>query len=107
MPPVLHHIDEPARWDNPVPLMIVRGWCFATEGPSVVGIRARTAGGDWQGVHGLARADVGAAFNGAPGSTESGFILRLPRPAQDARDIAFEAMLADGGNHPLAVIQIP
>lgn len=93
---VLHHIDEPARWDSPAPLLFVRGWCFGSELVPVIGVEAVSPEGRWAGVHGLPRPDVAAAFGNAAGSGRSGFALRLPRPSANPAELRFEAVLADG-----------
>ncbi|RME68225.1 MAG: hypothetical protein D6781_11455 [Verrucomicrobia bacterium] len=92
-PEILFHIDEPIRWDNPVPLILARGWCFARGGVPVTHIRAITDDGAWDGVHGLPRPDVAAAFDHAPGSAESGWTLRIPRPETIPGRIVFEVWL--------------
>lgn len=80
---VLHHIDEPARWDTATPILIVRGWCFDLRGDTVVAIETVTPRLTTCAPVGLSRPDVGAAFGGKPGSATSGFSFWLTnRPGE-------------------------
>jgi glycosyltransferase involved in cell wall biosynthesis len=97
-----HHVDIPSRWDNPVPLLMVRGWCFARD-ERVCGVLAQTDEGEWFGVHGLPRPDVATVFPAdAAVAATSGFALRIPRPARTPARVALVAVLASGERRQFA-----
>lgn len=95
-PGMIHFVDEPTSWDDPVPLHIVRGWCFNRDGIPVHSVRARTPDGIWEGVQGMERPDVATAHEHANGSLRSGFTVRFPRPKKIPSEVALEAVLEDG-----------
>ncbi len=88
------HIDQPADWSRFTRCIIIRGWCFAANGP-VTALRLRTADRTLDGVVGLPRPDVRAALPAAPGD-DTGFEIRGTLPSGRVR-LTFEARLADGG----------
>lgn len=93
---VLLQVDEPMRWDNPVPLLQIRGWCLSNRSSPVATVFGRSVDGAWEGVYGLARPDVAAAFPARDEAGTSGFLLRLPRPTQVPSPISIEVRFADG-----------
>jgi hypothetical protein len=105
-PDIVCCIDEPTRWDNPVPLLLVRGWCFARSGPSVRGMLARWPGGLQMGIHGLERPDVEAHFAGQAGAARSGFALRFGRPPRPPADVDIVALLEDGTEVVLRTVRV-
>lgn len=94
-----HHIDQPASWNLAARGVIVRGWCFAEDGPSVRAIRLRVAGLTFSGVVGLPRPDVKAALPQVA-DENTGFEIRGPLPSGRST-VEIEAGLADGSWHSL------
>ncbi|HET7535438.1 MAG TPA: hypothetical protein VFJ90_03230, partial [Candidatus Didemnitutus sp.] len=70
-----HFIDQPGSWESLPRCVIVRGWCFATDGQPIRNIRLRTAGLIFPGAVGLGRPDVKIALPEAPGEN-TGFEIR-------------------------------
>ena len=92
--PLQFHIDQPADWNQPSRCVIIRGWCFSSDGRTVVGIRLRTADRTLTGVVGLPRPDVKAALPAAAGD-HTGFEIRGTLPA-GRQQLTIEARLDDG-----------
>lgn len=90
---IIHHLDQPDFGSSLSRCLILRGWCFATEGESVLGIRLKVAEITLAGVISLPRPDVRAAISSAP-DDNTGFEIRgiLPRGSFEIR---IEAQLAD------------
>ena len=92
--PLQSHIDQPSDWNQPSRCVIIRGWCFATDGSTITGIRLRTFDRTLTGVVGLPRPDVKAALPVAP-DENTGFEIRGTLPAGRI-DLTIEARMADG-----------
>ena len=92
------YIDQPTDWDRPSRCVIIRGWCFADDGP-VTGIRLRTKDRTLHGVVGLPRPDVKAALPAAPGD-QTGFEVRGTL-STGRQELIIEAQLADGAWTPI------
>jgi len=99
---LLMQIDEPTRWDDPVPLLQIRGWCLSNRSSPVASVFVRSIDGVWEGVYGLSRPDVAVAFPDHENAATSGFILRLMRPTQTPGPISIEVKFEDG-HHVAAV----
>lgn len=97
--PLQFHIDQPGDWNHPSRCVIIRGWCFATGGSAVTGIRLRTTDRVLHGVVSLPRLDVKAALPAAP-DDNTGFEIRGTLPA-GRQDLRIEAQLADGSWTPI------
>ncbi len=87
------HIDQPADWSKPSRCVIIRGWCFAEQGPAVTGIRLRTSDRELHGVVGLPRPDVKAALPAAP-DDNTGWEIRGTLPA-GRQELRIEMQRAD------------
>jgi len=80
---VLFCVDEPAVWEEAVPLVEIRGWCLHRESIAVTEVSVRTRSGRvWRGVAGRARPDVAAAFPAVATAGASGFSVRVPAPRE-------------------------
>ena len=88
------HIDQPADWAQLSRCVIIRGWCFASPGRAIAGIRLRTPDRTLTGVVGLPRPDVKAALPAAP-DDNTGFEIRGTLPAGRFQ-LCIEARLEDG-----------
>ena len=92
--PLQFHIDQPSDWSQPASrCVIIRGWCFTTNGEPVAGIRLRAADRILTGVVGLPRPDVKAKLPAATGE-KTGFEIRGTLPSGRI-DLTIEARLAD------------
>ncbi len=97
------YLDTPRDWSSLPPFLIVRGWCFGVNGTALQGIRLRVGsdGLTFQGLVGLSRPDVRAAYPIAP-SDDTGFEIRVvlrPGPAT----FYLEGQTDDGTWRPVAV----
>jgi hypothetical protein len=71
------YIDEPSSTHISGVLTRIQGWCFDTDGRTILGVRARTAIKIFDGTYGLSRIDVQKALGGPPASAQSGFNISL------------------------------
>jgi glycosyltransferase involved in cell wall biosynthesis len=94
------YIDHPTFWTGLPRQLLVRGWCFATDGRVITGIRLVLPDQMIPGIVGLPRPDVRIALPHAP-SDNTGFELRATVPA-GRYGMRLEARLADGSWHLLA-----
>ena len=77
---LLFWIDEPVGWEEPVPMIEIRGWCVHVEGLPLSRVVVRTSGGALlEGVAQRRRPDVAAALPAYPTAATSGFSVRVPR----------------------------
>ena len=88
------YIDQPLDWKLLPRCLIVRGWCFASSGQSIRGVRLRGADLTHSGAAGLPRPDVKSAFPEAPDDC-TGFEIRATLPS-GSYDLSIEALLMDG-----------
>ncbi len=78
-PTLIFHIDSPSDWDDIDLGVIVRGWAHA-EVDSISGVRLRIGGMRVDGVVGLPRPDVAAAYPNSPVGGNVGFEVRARPP---------------------------
>ena len=93
------YIDQPADWSQPSRCVIIRGWCFATAGGAITGIRLRTVDRVLHGVVGMPRPDVKAARPDAP-DDNTGFEIRGTLPS-GRQHLLIEAQQADSSWTPI------
>lgn len=91
--PLQSYIDQPADWTQPSRCVIVRGWCFSTDGDTVRAIRLRAGKTVLSGVVHLPRPDVKAALPESP-HENTGFEIRGTLPS-GRLDLVIEAQLSD------------
>ena len=92
--PLQSFIDQPADWTQPSRCVIVRGWCFSTDGAAVQAARLRAGKTVLSGVVQLPRPDVKAALPEAP-HENTGFEIRGTLPS-GRLDLVIEVQLRDG-----------
>lgn len=92
--PLLSYIDQPTNWDNPSRCVIVRGWCFSTDGEPLQAIRLRAGKTMLSGVVRCHRPDVKAALPAAP-HEDTGFEIRGTLPGGKVQ-VIIEAQLSSG-----------
>ena len=78
--PLQSYIDQPSDWHRPSRCVIIRGWCFSTDGNPVQAIRLRAGKTVLSGVVHLHRPDVKAALPEAP-HDNTGFEIRGTLPS--------------------------
>ena len=88
------YIDQPSDWRQPSRCVIIRGWCFSTDGNPVQAIRLRAGKTVLSGVVHLHRPDVKNALPEAP-HENTGFEIRGTLPS-GRLDLAIEVRLNDG-----------
>lgn len=92
--PLQSYIDQPSDWTQPSRCVIVRGWCFSTDGHTVQAIRLRAGKTVLSGVVQLPRPDVKVALADAP-DDHTGFEIRGTLPS-GRLDLVIEVQLGDG-----------
>lgn len=97
--PLQSYIDQPADWNNPPRCVIIRGWCFSSDGRTVTGIRLRTTDRVLHGVVGMPRPDVKAALPAAL-DDNTGFEIRGTLPS-GRQHLVIEAQLAGDAWTPI------
>jgi glycosyltransferase involved in cell wall biosynthesis len=91
---ILYYIDQPSSWIALSKCLIVRGWCFATDGDQLQGVRLCAGSTFLSGITGMPRPDVKAALNSAP-NNNTGFEIRGFLPTGRS-NVVIEAKLANG-----------
>ncbi len=98
VPRCCFYIDQPANWLALGHCAIIRGWCFAAEGPPIRGICLHLPDRVLRGATGLPRPDVKSSLPAAP-DDYTGFEIRGLLPT-GRHTLTLEAELADGTWHP-------
>ena len=88
-------LDQPHDWKKLPRRFRISGWCFAKNGETIEGIRARVGKREFPGNFGLFRADVAANFGDRPTTFKSGFDVAVEVPLIP-NQLRFEARNADG-----------
>jgi glycosyltransferase involved in cell wall biosynthesis/aminoglycoside phosphotransferase (APT) family kinase protein len=94
----IDHAIEAARWliDDPEHAVLLAGWCCPTAGGTdITAVAAQVGGHDVAVVPMRPRPDVQAHFGGRPNTLHTGFEVRLPSVAPNAR-IELVARLGNG-----------
>ncbi|HEX8899002.1 MAG TPA: hypothetical protein VF751_09910, partial [Chthoniobacterales bacterium] len=75
--------------------IVVSGWVVTPSGERIDGVQATVNGDTTSGVHGLERADVGAAHRGKDDYFHSGFMINLTLPA-GLHEISLQSLTRSG-----------
>jgi O-antigen biosynthesis protein len=81
--------DHPVEWDRPARTLYMTGWCVSRYGKKICLIRARRGRQKFLGNYGIARRDVGAAFE------RIGFAIAVPLPRGKSQ-VTIEVQEKDG-----------
>jgi len=81
--------DHPVDWERPARTLYITGWCVSRYGKKIRSIRARRGRQKFLGNYGIARKDVGAAFE------RIGFAIALPLPRGKSH-VTVEVQESDG-----------
>src|SRR6476620_11162415 len=81
--------DHPVDWERPTRTLYVTGWCVSRDGKKIRSIRARRGRQKFLGNYGIARKDVGAAFE------RIGFAIAVPVPRGKSQ-VTIEVQEKDG-----------
>jgi glycosyltransferase involved in cell wall biosynthesis len=73
------YIDQPSSWSGCRRFLIIKGWCFSSDGTPIRAIRAVFGEAVFSGAIGLSRPDVKSAFPAAP-NEYTGFDVRAVVP---------------------------
>jgi Glycosyl transferase family 2 len=98
VPLLKSYLDQPADWKRLPRCVIIRGWCYASDGQPLAGIRLRAKNVTLAAVIGLPRPDVKAALPDAPNDL-TGFEIRGTLPSGRVT-VTLEAALSDGTWQP-------
>ena len=81
--------DHPVEWERPARTLYITGWCVSRYGKKIRSIRARRGRQKFLGNYGIARKDVGAAFE------RIGFAIAVPLPRGKSQ-VTIEVQEKDG-----------
>ena len=90
-----YHIDRPSDWEKPLRRIHIAGWCVDRTGAWIHGIRAVIAAREVEGIFGVARPDVAAAFPQNRAAIRSGFGITIDVPSGHAL-LAIQVKGVDG-----------
>lgn len=79
-PDFTFEVETPAQWETDAEILVIRGWCFASRGRQIAGIRAKIGRKGRLGRYGLERVDVAARYSKLAGARTSGFVIEVPVP---------------------------
>ncbi len=88
-------LDRPSSWGKRFRYLRITGWCLATSGDEINGVRAKVRGNVFRARFGTIRPDIALLYENLPGALRSGFSLDLKIPPGRS-DLILQARSGEG-----------